>query len=71
MCYGNLFYHHGQSQFRYDGGREERRWMMDEEIAKKYNLNRQRIFDMQGSLSRSIYNLIQDDCEIFMRYLNG
>jgi len=76
LCYGNLFYHHGQSQFKpesyiRDGQKDERRWMMDEEIAKKYNLDRDRIFYMQGSLSRSIYNLIQDDCEIFMRYLNG
>jgi hypothetical protein len=76
LCYGNLFYHHGQSQFKpesdmRDGQKDERRWMMDEEIAKKYNLDRDRIFYMQGSLSRSIYKLIQDDCEIFMRYLNG
>jgi hypothetical protein len=77
LCYGNLFYHHGQAAFKFvldqlhERDRSQKRWMMDEEIAKKYNLNRHRIFDMQGSLARSIYNLIQDDCEIFMRYLNG
>ena len=76
LCYGNLFYHQGHTEFKpeshlRDGHKDAKRWVNDEEIAKKYNINPQRIFNMQGNLSRSIYDLIQEDCEVFMRYLNG